>query len=101
MKLAIALLAALLGACATAPPPPPPEIRTTLVPAPYPVPVPCFTEDERPVLAPRIDLDPDDMTITPEQLIAAKLANALALSDYATKIDALFMRCTKPIGGTL
>lgn len=69
----------------------PPEQRTQVVKAETPIAAPCFTEAERPVLAPPTPVDPE--TATTEQLAAAELADAEALRDYSRAVDALFIRC--------
>lgn len=99
MILALIMGLFVLGGCAVVPQKPlEPEVRIQLVPAPYPQPVPCFTEDQRPILAPETPVDPE--TATFEQLLAARLADALALLDYRDAIDRLFLQCTAPKGGT-
>jgi hypothetical protein len=86
------LLVLLLCGCAPLPVIPP-EVRTTTVLVPTPIAAPCFTEAERPVLAPDTVVDP--ATATTEQLAAAELANAEALRDYSRAVDALFIKCQK------
>jgi len=90
-RASLVIIAAILSACAPLPTVPP-EVRTTTVQVPVPVPVPCFTDAERPVLAPEIVADPE--TATTEQLAAAELGNAEALRDYTNKVDALFIQCS-------
>jgi len=91
--LALTAIIALAG-CAATDPPRPEQPRTTVVEVPVPVPVPCMTEAERPTLPTPTPIDPE--TATALQLANAKLADALALLDYAERVDRLFLKCVKP-----
>lgn len=77
----------------------PPEVRTQVVEVPVPVPVPCFTEADRPILAPLTVVDIENATVD-------QLAKALAADDanealYVKAVDALFLQCMKStVGGT-
>lgn len=71
----------------------PPEVRTQTITVQIPIATPCFTEDQRPILPLDTPVDPD--TATTEQLVAAKLADAIAREIYAAKVDALFTACSK------
>lgn len=101
---AIVILA--LAACATVDPPRPPEIRTTTVEVRVPIAIPCFSEAERPVLAPPTPIDIDHATV--DQMAAAIAADDLADQLFARAVDALFATCmrriadgtaTQPVGG--
>lgn len=87
----LAVLAALLAGCSATDPPRPEQPRTTVVEVPIPVPVPCFTEAERPKLPEPTPIDPE--TATTQQLVDAKLADALARLQFAEAVDRLFEKC--------
>jgi hypothetical protein len=97
MRAALVVLVLLAG-CVASDPPRPEQPRTTVVEVPVPVPVPCFTEADRPALPTPTPIDPE--TATALQLANAKLADDLALLDYAERVDRLFAACTKPGGPT-
>lgn len=84
---------ALLAGCATIEPPAPPEVRTQTVQIRIPVPVPCFTEAERPILAPPTPINIDTATVA--QMAAAMAADDLNEQLYTVAVDALFIRCMK------
>ena len=75
----------------------PPEQRTTVVQVPTPIPVPCFTEAERPVMAPPTQIDM--ATATVDQMAAAMAADDIAERLFTEAVDALFLKCLKS-GGT-
>lgn len=87
----VMLAALVLAACGTVEQRPP-EVRTNTITVEIPIAVPCFTENQKPVLVADIIVDPE--TATTEQLIAAKLANALALEAYTEAVDRLFLQCS-------
>lgn len=84
----------LLG-CAPIEPARPPEIRTTTVEVRVPVPVPCFTEAERPQLAPPTPINIETATV--DQMAAAIAADDIADALFARAVDALFVLCMRRI----
>lgn len=98
MKRAAAFLAVLATACAPLEPQPvprPPEVRTVTVEVKVPIAVPCFTEAERPVLAPPTPINIDTATV--DQMAAAIAADDLADALFARAVDALFVLCMRRI----
>lgn len=93
---AVALVVAFTPACAPIPQRPP-EVRLNTVEVPVPIAVPCFTEAERPVLAPATPIDIDNATV--DQMVAAITADQINETLYRNAVDALFLKCLKP-GGT-
>jgi hypothetical protein len=86
----------LLASCAVQPVEQrPPEVRTQTVEVKVPVPVPCFTEAERPVMAPPTPIDL--ATATVDQMAAAIAADDLADQVYTRAVDALFILCMRRI----
>lgn len=89
----------LLSACAPLEPQRPPEVRATTTIAAAPTPVPCFTEDERPVLATPTPIDLTFGKATADQYAAALAADDLNEQKFAREVDVLFLKC-KATGGT-
>ena len=83
------MLCVLLTACAFQPDRPP-EQRTTTVQVKVPVVVPCFTEDERPILAPST---PVADGATADQMASALRADIENEKLFTAAVDALFIRC--------
>jgi len=81
----------LVAACAPIETRQPPEVRTQVVEVKVNVPVPCFTEEQRPRLAPPTVVDLSTATV--DQLAAAMAADDLAETLYARAVDALFLQC--------
>lgn len=94
MKAALAVL--LLAGCAALEPLPP-VVSTKTVTITVPVAVPCFTEAERPKRPPPCEVSPGATT---DQLAACAKIDAWALEQFATLVDALFLKCTQTTGGT-
>lgn len=88
-----AFIIALLAACAPIEPQRPPEVRMQTVEVKVPVPVPCFTEAERPVLAPPTPIDIEHATV--DQMAAAMAADDLNQQIFTRAVDAIFLQCLK------
>lgn len=82
----------LLAACSALPQQPAPEPKVIYRDVPVDRPVPCFTEDERPVLAPLTPIDLDNATT--DQMAAALAADLENERLFTAAVDALFIRCT-------
>lgn len=88
----VSIIALLVAACAPIEQRPP-EQRTQVVEVKVPVPVPCFTEADRPVLAPLTLIDIDHATT--DQLAAALAADDANEALYVKAVDSLFLLCMK------
>jgi len=83
--------AILQTACAPIPERPPPEVRIEYRTVYVERPVPCFTEAERPRLAPPTTVDIDRATV--DQLAAALSADMENERLFTAAVDSLFMKC--------